>query len=247
MEQKTLLIAIALAGALYIVGQHVSSDPVRDAGNALTVQATGKAQATPNIAHVVLGVRVEPQATSQDATDMLATRANAVIDAVEKSGITKEDIATQNFSVQPTYNYDNGKQTLKGYEGSQQLDVTVRATDKAGLPAVLAGDVIARATEAGANQIGGVSFKNDDPEVAQLSAEQDAIANARTKAEALAKSLGVHLGKVKNYNAQQNYGAPIPYALEAKAIGGDASVESPRLPAGTQESMVTVTITYELR
>lgn len=240
MEQKTILIAIALAGALYIIGQHVASKPVRDAGNVLTVQATGKAKSTPDIAHVMLGVRVEPQATSKAATDMLAKQANAVIDAVEKIGINKQDIATQNFSVQPAYNYDNGKQTLKGYEGSQQLDITVRETDKAG-------DVIARATQAGANQIGGVSFKNDDPETAQLSAEQDAITNARTKAEALAKSLGVRLGKVKNYNAQQNYGGPMPYAMEAKAMGGDASVTPPQLPAGTQESTITVTVTYELR
>lgn len=240
MEQKNLLLIVALGGILYGIGQYVASQPVRNAGNVLTVQAAGKASATPNIAHVVLGVRVEPQTTSQVATDMLAKRANAVIDAVEKSGIEKADIATQNFSVQPMYNYDNGKQTLRGYEGSQQLDITVRVPDKVG-------DVIARATEAGANQIGGVSFKNDDPEVAQLSAEQDAIANARKKAEALARSLGVRLGKVKNYNAQQNYGGPVPYALEAKGMGGDASVTPPQIPSGTQESTVTVTVTYELR
>ena len=240
MEQKTLFIAIALVGALYIVGQYVASEPARNADNVLTVQATGKAKSTPGIVHVVLGVRVEPQATSEAATDMLAKQANAVIDAVEKIGIERADIATQNFSVQPAYTYDNGKQTLKGYEGSEQLDITVRVADTAG-------DVIARATEAGANQIGGVSFKNDDPEVAQLSAEQDAIANARNKAEALAKSLGVRLGKVKNYNAQQQYGGLMPYAMEAKAMGGDVAVVPPQLPVGTQESTVTVTVTYEVR
>lgn len=246
MEQKTFLIAIALAGALYVAGQYIASDPVRNAGNVLTVQAMGKAQSMPDVAHVMLGVHVEAQKTSQTATDMLAKQANTVIDAVGKSGVEKADIATQNFSVQPTYNYDNGKQTLRGYEGSQQLDITVRKTDQAGLPADLAGDIIAKATEAGANQIGGVSFKNDDPEVAQLSAEQDAIANARKKADALAKSLGVHLVKVKNYAVQQNYGGPIPYAMEAKAMGGD-SITPPQLPTGTQETTVTVTVTYEIK
>lgn len=239
MNQQPYIFPVIIAGFLYIAGQYVASEPVRDAGNVLTVQATGKAQATPDIAHVMLGVHIEAQKTSQTATDMLAKQANAVIDAVKKLGIAEADIATQNFSVQPSYNYDNGKQTLKGYEGSQQLDITVRNTDQSG-------DVIARGTEAGANQIGGVTFKSDDPEIAQLSAEQDAIKNARKKADALAKSLGVHLGKVKNYTVQQNYGGAIPYAMEAKAVGGD-SVTPPQLPAGTQETTVTVTVTYEIK
>lgn len=239
MEQKTLLIAIVFGGAFYMAGQHIAAEPARDAGNALTVQGTGNAEATPNVAHVILGVQVQPQSTSKVATDMAAKQANAVIDAVKKMGIAEADIKTQNFSVQPAYNYADGKQTLRGYEASEQLDITVRKADQAG-------DVVAAATAAGANQVGGVSFKSDDAEAAQLSAEQDAIANARKKADALAKSLGVRLGKVKSYNAQQNYGGPMPYAMESKAMGGDA-VTVPQLPVGTQETTVTVTVTYEIK
>lgn len=239
MRHVAVLVSVGIAGLLYVAGQYVAAEPARDAGNALTVQATGKASATPDVAHVVLGVQVQPQTTSKAATDIVAKQANAVIDAVKKIGIVEVDIKTQNFSVQPSYSYDNGKQVLRGYEASEQLDVTVRKTDQAG-------DVVAVATGAGANQIGGVSFKNDDPEVAQLASEKDAIVHARKKADELAKSLGVHLGKVKSYNAQQNYGGPIPYAMESKAMGGD-SVTPPQLPVGTQETTVTVTVTYELR
>lgn len=240
MEQKYFVSAVLLGGIFYVVGQYVVSGPVRDAGNALTVQATGAAHATPNLAHVVLGVQVSSQQTAAAVTDMLAAQGNLVIAAVKKLGIAEVDIQTQNISVQPTYNYDNGKQILKGYEGSQQLDITVRKTDQAG-------NAIAKAAEAGANQIGGITFKNDDPEVTQLAAEKDAIANARNKADALAKSLGVRLGKVKNYTAQQNnYGGPVPYALEGKAMGTD-TVTPPELSAGTQETTVNVTVTYEIR
>lgn len=239
MEQKSLLLATALAGILYVAGQYVASAPVRDAGNVLTVQATGKAEAVPSVAYVMLGVQIEPQQTSKEATDMLAKQGNAVIASIKKLGIADSDIKTQNISVQPTYNYDNGKQTLRGYEGSQQLDITLRKTDQSG-------DVIARATQAGANQIGGVLFRQDDPEIAQLSAEQDAIKNARTKANELSKSLGVRLGKVKNYTVQNNYDRPIMYATEAKAMGGD-SVTPPEVNPGTQETTVTVTVTYEIR
>lgn len=239
MEQKTLLIAIVIAGGLYVAGQYVASEPARTAGNSLTVQATGTSQAVPDVAHVLLGVQMQSQQSAALATDMLAKQGNVVIAAIKKIGISEKDIKTQNISVQPSYTYDAGKQMLKGYEGSQQIDVTVRKTDQAG-------SIIATATEAGANQIGGVTFQNEYPGVAQLAAEQDAITAARKKAEQLAKSLGVRLGEVKNYTAQPQYVGPIPYALEAKAIDGD-TVTPPELPPGTQETSVTVTITYEIR
>ncbi len=236
---QSLLIAVVIAGCFYAFGQYIASESVPGADNLLTVQATGVAKNVPTLAYVTLGVQVQAQPTAQEATDMLAKQGSAVIDAVKKLGIDEADIATKNISVQPSYDYAEGSQALRGYEGSQQVEVTIRDTNKSG-------DAIARATEAGANQIGGVSFKSDDPDAQQLAAEQDAINNARKKAGELADSLGVKLGKVKNYNAQPMYGGPVPYALESRAMGGDA-VASPQVPVGTQETQTSVTVTYEIK
>ncbi len=238
MNQSPFLIPVVVAGCLYAFGQYVSSQPARSSDHILTVQATGTAKSVPDIAHVILGVQVQPKQTAQEATDTLAKQGNAVIAALKKLDIAEADIKTQNVSVQPSYNYDEGKQVLRGYEANQQIDVTVRKTDQAG-------DVIARATEAGANQVGGVTFKSDEAEPQQLAAEQDAIDKAQKKAEELARALHVRLGKVKQYNAQQDYRGPLPYASEMKAMGGD-SVTSPQLPVGTQENSVTITVTYEI-
>lgn len=240
MNHSPFLLPVVVAGCLYAFGQYISSEPARSNDHVLTVQATGTAKSVPDIAHVVLGVQVQPKATAQEATDTLAKQGSAVIDALKKLGIEEADLKTQNVSVQPSYNYDDGKQTLRGYEANQQIDVTVRNTDQTG-------DIIARATEAGANQVGGVTFKRDEAESQQLAAEQDAIANAQKKAEELARALNVRLGKVKQYNAQQDYRGPMPYeASSLKAMGGD-SVASPQVPVGTQENSVTVTVTYEIR
>ncbi len=236
---KLFIIGVIIAGACYMGGQYISSDPVRNADRSITVQGTGTAKSVPDIAHISLGVRIQPQPTAKEATDMLAKQGNAVIAAVKNLDIAEADIKTENISVQPFYAYESGKQILRGYEGSEQLDITVRKTDQAG-------DVIARATEAGANQIGGVTFKSDNPEANSLTAEKDAIDNARKNAEELAASLGVRLGKVKQYNVSRNSPGPVPYALEAKDMVGN-SVTSPDLPVGTQENSVTVSITYEIR
>ncbi len=267
MNQSPFLLPVIVAGALYAFGQYVSSEPIRNQDQVLIVQATGKASSVPDIAHVTLGVHIEPQSTAPQATDMLAKQANAVVAAIKKLGIEDKDIKTQNVSVQPSYGYGeailsptepggisgaptidfgNRNQVLRGFEGSEQIEVTIRKTDKVSKPGDLAGSVIAEATKAGANQIGGVTFSAADSQTDQLAAEKDAIANARTKAEDLAGALHVRLGKVKNYNAQPNYGGPYPYAMEAKAMGGD-SVTPPEVLPGTQENSVTVTITYEIR
>lgn len=240
MNQSPFLLPVIVAGVLYVFGQYISSEPARSQDQVLTVQATGTAKSVPNIARITLGVQIQPQPIAAGATDMLAKQTSAVVAAIKKIGIEEKDIKTQNISVQPSYNYDEGKQTLRGYEGTEQVEVTVRKRDQAG-------EVIARGTEAGANQIGGVQFVSEDPEVQQLAAEQDAIANAREKGEKLAQALHVRLGKVKNYSVAQNYGGPLPYAMEAKsAMGGDSVATPPVLP-GTQENSVTVSITYEIK
>lgn len=239
MNQSPFLIPVIVAGCLYAFGQYISSEPARSNDHVLTVQATGTAKTVPNLAHITLGVQVQPKATAEEATNTLATQGNAVIDAVKALSIEEADIKTQNVSVQPSYTYDDGKQTLRGYEANEQIDVTVRKTDQVGA-------IISRATAAGANQIGSVSFKSEEAEPQQLAAEQDAIENARKKAEELARALHVRLGKVKQYNAQQDYRGPLPYASEAKAMGGDSAVV-PQIPVGTQENSVTVTVTYEIR
>lgn len=239
MNPSPFLLSVVVAGCFYVFGQYLTSQAAPGAEHTLTVQATGTAKNVPTLAYVTLGVQIQAQPTAQEATDMLAKQGSAVIDAVKNLGIDEADIATKNISVQPSYDYAEGSQALRGYEGSQQVEVTIRDTN-------MSGDVIARATEAGANQIGGVSFRSDDPDAQQLAAEQDAINNARKKAGELANSLGVKLGKVKNYNAQPMYGGPVPYALESRAMGGDA-VASPQVPIGTQETQTSVTVTYEIK
>jgi|SRR3989344_6151502 len=258
MNNSPFLLPVIVAGCLYALGQYISSEPVRNQDQMLTVQAGGSAKSVPDIARVTLGVQVQPQPTAAQATDMLAKQANAVIAAIKKLGIEEKDIKTQNISVQPSYGYAESASPatptagipiapiLRGYEGSEQIVVTIRKSDKVTKPADLAGSVIADAVKAGATQIGGVQFVNDDLEQQQLAAEQDAITNARKKAEELAKALGVRLGKVKNYSMQQNYGGPQMYAMESKAIGVD-SVTPPQVLPGTQENSVTVTVTYEIR
>ncbi len=122
--------------------------------NLFTANGTGKATAVPNTAQLSLGVTK----TAKTITDA-QNQANAVINKLtadlKSLGILETDIKTTNYSVNPNYDYINGKQIANGYTVSQNLDVKIKAIDKAN-------SAIDIATADGANMVGGLSFILDD-------------------------------------------------------------------------------------
>jgi len=57
---------------------------------------------------VTLGIIVNNTQTVQEAQSQINTVNNAIISAMEKLGIQKEDISTSNYSISPNYNYEIG-------------------------------------------------------------------------------------------------------------------------------------------
>lgn len=239
MNQTTLFATAAILGAFYVAGQHIAAEPARDVDRMITVQATGKSTVTPNIAHITLGVSVQGQSTAAQATDTLGKKINDVIKALKDAGIADADIATQNVSVNPAYDYTDGRQVPKGFDANEQVDVKIRKTDTVG-------DIISKVTAVGANQVGGVQFTSDDADAVQLAAEKDAINNANKKAQDIANALHVSLGKVKTYSVNPGI-QPMPYAMDAKAVGAGSAPTAPDVPVGSQDTTVSVSVTYDIR
>lgn len=232
---------VFMGGIFYMYGKRIEvadRTPVT-----ISVSGEGKATAVPDIAELSFGVIVQRQQTAKQAMDMLGKSMQAVLDAVKKAGVPAEDIRTESLSLNPAYDWKDGQQTMRGFDASQSLRVKVRDLD-------IVSDVLAAATNAGANQAGGVSFIVDDPEKSRAQAREEAIVQAREKAKILAGQLGMRLGKIKNFSEGGGGFPPIMYARETmamdKGMGGGGVMPTP-LPAGEQEVSVQVTITYELR
>lgn len=243
-----LLLAVVIGGLFYLGGQYIVSQPQRvkqeaEANREISVQGTGTVTTPPDIASVTLGVNTGPRSTAKEAMSLLTQKFNNVLQAVRSEGIKDEDIKAQNVSVNPVYDYTEGKQTLRGFEATESIRVKIRDFDKIGT-------VLAKTTAEGVNQVGGVSFEIDNPEGIQLQAQQKAIADARKRAEELAKSMGVHLGKVKTFTTSSN-GVMEPaykrsYAADSVSSMGGAAPVPIEVPSGSQEVNATVTITYSL-
>ena len=233
-----LIVAVILGGS-FIVGKQIEVAEHED-DVVISVTGEGKVSGAPDIALMNFGVQTGRVETANEATEMLAEKMTAIIDALAIYKIAEKDISTASVSLNPAYDWSDGKREDRGFEGQQTLNVKVRDLD-------VVGDVLTAATRAGANQVGQVSFTIDDPESLRSEARDEAIAQAKEKAKHLAKQLGKSLGEVRGFSES---GRPQPMymrmemdAVSEASIGGGPSMA---IPAGEQDVRVTVTVSYEL-
>jgi uncharacterized protein YggE len=188
-------------------------------------------------------VQTGRQTTAKAAIALITKNMTNVVDAVKKLGVEDKDIVTEQFWLNPVYDYVNGSQVPRGFEASQSLSVKVRDLDKTG-------DVLTAATSAGANQVGSISFGIDNPDSLREQARGKAIEKAKAKAQVLAGNLGMSLGKMTGFSEGGNYPGPQPYMMEKAniAVGSAPAADlAVPVPSGEQNITVTVNLTYELR
>ena len=200
------------------------------------VSATGHAAQAPDQASVSAGV-VTQAPTAGEAMRANARQMNGAFAALKAAGIKDRDITTSQMSLQPQYDYQNRKAPrITGYE--VRNTVSARSDD---LKKV--GPMLDALVTSGVNRINGVNFSIKDAKAARSKARMDAIAQARTKAENMAKAAGVRLGKVLEIRESGGYNPqPQPMMMRAMADG----IESTPISGGEQTLSVTVNITYAL-
>ena len=206
-----------------------------------TVSVSGHGQVTvpPDTASVSMGIDVI-QPTLAEAQEQATAQATAVIAALKAAGIADEDIQTDYFSVNILRDYsENADPTqITGFEIINQLQLTVRDTDKLG-------ELLGKAVTAGANSINGVTFYVEDQTAAAREARTLAVEDARTKAEELAAAAGLTLGPV--IAIAEGTVAPMP-PMTAGA-GGEMAKAQAAVPVqpGSSTVAVDVTMTFALR
>ncbi|MBI4133403.1 SIMPL domain-containing protein, partial [Candidatus Uhrbacteria bacterium] len=230
----TLLLALAFAYLITWLASLVWLNTLKAArvGEAdeqphtIAIEGVGKVTATPNIATATLGLQTTkadvPSAQRENTEKM-----NRFIDELKRLSIAAEDIQTVAYSIYPQYRYDNetNRSVIDAYVVSQSVQVKIRDLTKIST-------VLGAAGEAGMNQVSGVSFTIDDPEVLEAEARQEALALAQVKARELARALGVRLGEVVGFTELGGLPPtfPPPYYLRAEIGGGG---EAPNIESGS--------------
>lgn len=203
----------------------------------IAVSGTGRVTVVPDIGVLSLGVE-STQPTVAAARTEAAKAMDAVRASLKQNGVEDKDIATTGFNIQPQQDFRGGAPRIIGYQVTNQVTVKVRQLDA--LSKTLDGAVAAGRD---AVRVNGVSFAVDKPERFENEARDKAVADARARAEQLAKAAGVKLGRARSVNESFGGGGPVP--MRAMAGAAEDMVATPLSP-GESEVTLTVNIVYEV-
>lgn len=215
--------------------------------NGITFSATASVKAKPDVANFFITVREEAN-DNVSAQQKMTDKSNKAIEFLEKEGIDKKDIKTNNYNTYPKYSSSNiicikapcepAKSVITGYEAIQNISFKIRDISKSG-------DIVTKLAALQVNDVQGPNFAVEDKSAAEAEARSAAIKEAKEKAQKTAKELGVTLGKITAFS--DNASSYQPYMM-ASARGFTAKESSaPNMETGEQEVSVAVSITYEIR
>ncbi|MCE5197498.1 MAG: SIMPL domain-containing protein [Armatimonadota bacterium] len=189
---------------------------------------TSTVTGTPDTAFVTFGVMNQDRDAAAAAREN-ATKTTAVINAIVRFGIPRNNIQTVNYSVSPVMDYKQNPPVTVGYQVTNQVRVKTKDLTKTG-------QLIDAAVGAGANNVQSIEFTVEDPSPLRRQALVNAIADARAKAQAMADALGVKLGRVTQvsesvgitprpmYAAARSEAAPTPILPGEVEITGNVTV-----------------------
>jgi uncharacterized protein len=161
-----------------------------DADIAAKISVIGEAHISvpPDLAQIDAGVTSEAK-TAREASDANNAAMGKVLLALKGAGLDEKDYQTSRLSLQAqnTVPKPGAPSTITGYRASNRVTIRLRDVTKVA-------SVIDTLVSAGANDIGGINFMVSQTSKLLDDAREQAVADARRKAEIYAKAAGVTLG-----------------------------------------------------
>ena len=222
--------AFALAAALLAAPALAQTVPP-----AISVTGEANISVPPDQAQIEGGVSTDAK-TAREASEANNAAMGKVLLALKGAGIDEKDYQTSRLQLQPQYAPNrSGPSPVVGYRASNRVTVKVRDVIKvASMIDVLVG--------AGANDIGGINFVVTQASKLLDEVREQAIADARRKAQIYAKAAGVTLGEPIAISEE---GAPTP-VFRSKQVAGGMAASAP-VAQGEETLAVTVNVTWAIK
>jgi len=204
----------------------------------VTVMGEARSQASNQIASFTAGVDAVND-NKDSAIGEVNSKVEELLKAVKEFGVPSEDVKTNNISIYQNEEmyWDNGVQkSRKGqWRVSNSVEVTLRDLTKAS-------ELTNLLSSSGANNVWGPNIRMDDTSEVEKSLFDQAMNDAKEKAEIIAKSSGRKLGKVVTAVEGGASSVDVPMYAARDGMGGGASVEP-----GSATVSKSMTVTFELR
>ncbi|MCU0637240.1 MAG: SIMPL domain-containing protein [Methanothrix sp.] len=212
----------------------------------LSVDGSGIVLAPPDLVTIELGVETR-NVSSDVAAAENAGLMNETVKALLDAGVRKEEIQTSQYRLSiPTESSEvilikalaGGNQTLE-YVATSSVKVKMNVSEDVG-------KVLGAAIAAGSNRVRSVTYSLRDSEPQKDEALAKAVADARRKAEIMASSAGVELGRVLEID--EGYSYFWEAVAESVAYEGEGSTTGLSVPLQPTDVTIEakVEIVYEL-
>lgn len=199
--------------------------------NTIYVGADGKFESAPDTAVLQFDVSVQA-GSSEEAYQQTSKDVEQVRQVFRANGIEPKAASIGFFSVQPTFEWKNGKEKPTGYRVT--TDVTLKLKDFAKI-----GPIVGQLADANVSERQTLNYTLENMDRAKNEAVEDAYRHAHESAEALARAAGRAVGELSyaSIDISENPRVFMPRALRAMAAQTAA-------PAPTEEfTPQNVTIT----
>ncbi|MFH0755511.1 MAG: SIMPL domain-containing protein [bacterium] len=211
-----------------------------------TINVNGKSEiiVKPDIANISFSVKEENMDIAK-AVDIVNKKIVKIIENLKTNGVNEKDIKTTGYNIEPKYDYIktqsypyNGKQVLVGYNVIQNIEIKIKDLSKVG-------KIVADLGTLGITGMNNLNFTNDKYDDLEKQARDEAIIQARSEANKLAKALGIKLKNIVGYSEgilPPPYLSKNFYDMEVSAMDITPAV----LPTGENKIISNISITYEI-
>jgi uncharacterized protein YggE len=221
------------------MGQRAHLTAVQEAQQAGIIEVSGTASVPVSPDQAMVSFAVETNGpTAGDASEQNAEAMTTTVAAIRGSGVDGLEIETFGYSLRPDYGMlmQDGRQVrvIQGYTAVNNIRVRMNDVDAVG-------GLIDAGIGAGANRVAGLNFSASDTEGARHDALTQAVARARSEAEAIAAALGHELGVPLEVRG----GAQLPQSRGDIMLMRSEAAATP-IEAGDQTVTASVTIKFAL-
>lgn len=191
--------------------------------NSVYVGADGKFESAPDTAVLQFSISVQEE-SAQTAYQHASKEVEQVRDVLRANSIEPKAAMIGFFSVQPAYEWKNGKQKPIGYRVTTNVTLKLRDFTKIG-------PITQQLAEANVSESQTLSYTLENIDEAKNKAVEDAYHRARNSADALARASGRSVGELSyaSVDTFENQRFPVPRMARAMAATANAA------PAPTEE------------
>lgn len=182
------IIRLLLLGLIAVTAPVYAADWPLPSAPHIVVTGQGKIEAVPDIINLSMDINntADHYAAAKDTVDRVVGKA---VQAALAHGVQEANINASKVQATPQYDWQDGNRVYKGEQVSRQITMVLTQADQYN-------DLVNALLASGISRLGAVTFTFSQQSQLETQALQNALDNAKQKAQTIASHLGITLGPV---------------------------------------------------